>query len=416
MTKDAKDKHSPECDTNVILDESMSNQRITWSSTLEFVASLIGFSAGISDFWRVPYLIWRNGGGAFLLAYGTALLAGGVPLYFLEVFLGQYSGRGLFEIWGFAPLFKGIGISIALLNLLCVSYLSTMRYWLLEYLRQSFTTDLPWSSCGHTWNTNSCRASHTLLSSSTNESLWNSTTNTVGYHNFTTDVTAEEEFWQHNILSLSSGVEEVGSLRWRLVLWTIIINIIIIACLLKSVKSVGKLMLLTTIFPPLVGLAMLIQALTQNGAKDGLLFLITPDFTKLADSKVWIEASFMAFYSLGPGWGGILMMGSHMKFHSNCYRNVLISIIGDIFMAVFGSFVLFAVLGVMASEIGVPVEDVVKSGMSIGLVGYSRALTYLPAPYVWAVVFFVAVFVWDLTRRWYILRQWYRFWKDIVLD
>ncbi|XP_021352096.1 sodium- and chloride-dependent glycine transporter 1-like [Mizuhopecten yessoensis] len=99
----------------------------------------------------------------------------------------------------------------------------------------------------------------------------------------------------------------------------------------------------------------------------------------------------MAFYSLGPSWGGVMMMGSHMKFHTNCLRNVLIGIIGDVCIAVFSSVVLFAVLGVMASEIGVPVEDVVKSGMSIGLVGYTRALTYLPAPYIWAVVFFFAV-------------------------
>ncbi|XP_033733686.1 sodium-dependent dopamine transporter-like [Pecten maximus] len=45
----------------------------------------------------------------------------------------------------------------------------------------------------------------------------------------------------------------------------------------------------------------------------------------------------------------------------------------------------------MANEMGVPVEDVVKSGMSIGLVGYSRALTYLPASYIWAVAFFFAI-------------------------
>ncbi|XP_069119259.1 sodium- and chloride-dependent glycine transporter 1-like [Argopecten irradians] len=99
----------------------------------------------------------------------------------------------------------------------------------------------------------------------------------------------------------------------------------------------------------------------------------------------------MAFYSLGPGWGGVMMMGSHSKFHNNCLRDVFISIVGDASFALFSSFVLFAVIGVMAAEIGVPVEDVVNSGMSIGLVGYSRAFTYLPAPYVWAVLFFFSV-------------------------
>ncbi|XP_060083068.1 sodium- and chloride-dependent glycine transporter 1-like [Ylistrum balloti] len=345
----------------------------------------------MSDFWRFPYLVWRNGGGAFLLAYATMFIACGIPLYFLEVFLGQFSGKGLFEIWEFSPIFKGIGISIALLNLGYTSYVSTMRYWLLEYLRQSFTTDLPWTTCGNTWNTNSCVVSRTLLSSHFNDDLLNTTANTTSHPEHIKDVSAEEEFWQNNILLLSGSIDEVGSVRWFLVMWAIIMKIIVVLSLLKSVKTIGKLMLFTTALPPLLGLAMLIQAFTQNGAADGLLFLITPDFTKLINSKVWIEATFMAFYSLGPGWGGIMMMGSHTKYHTNCLRNVVIGIIGDVFIALFSSVVLFSIIGVMANEIGVPVQDVVKSGMSIGLVGYSRALTYLPAPYVWAVIFFFAV-------------------------
>ncbi|XP_033736054.1 sodium- and chloride-dependent glycine transporter 2-like [Pecten maximus] len=385
-------------ETNVEISEESepSKQRITWSNTLECVASMIGYSAGMSDFWRFPYLVWRNGGGAFLLAYGMTLVACGIPLYFLEVVIGQYSGKGLFSIWGFFPLLRGIGISIALLNLCFVSYISTMRFWLLEYLRQSFTSELPWTSCGNAWNTNACLTSLALFSSSVNGSLQNTTAHTTGYINFTAAESAEEEFLKYNILSLSSGIDEVGYLRWTLVLWAILLKVIIVISLLKSVKTVGKLMLVTTFLPLLIGLAMLIQTFSYEGVQDGILFLITPDFTKLADSRVWIEAVFMAFYSLGPGWGGVMMMGSHMKFHNKCLRTVMLSICGDVFFAVFNSFVLFAVLGVMANAIGVPFEDVVQSGMSIGLVGYSRALSYLPAPYVWAVVFFFAVLIVDL--------------------
>ncbi|XP_033736058.1 sodium- and chloride-dependent glycine transporter 1-like [Pecten maximus] len=108
MTKHNDDKHSTEChDDTETSDDSESKQQITWSNTLELVVSLIGYSTGMSDFWRFPYLVWRNGGGAFLFAYATTLTACGVPLYFLEVFLGQYSGKGVFEIWGCSPLFKG---------------------------------------------------------------------------------------------------------------------------------------------------------------------------------------------------------------------------------------------------------------------------------------------------------------------
>ncbi|XP_069117878.1 sodium- and chloride-dependent GABA transporter 2-like [Argopecten irradians] len=391
-TPDNEDIGADIDEDNESLEEQKSNQQVTWSNTVELIVSLVGYATGMSDFWRFPYLAWRNGGGAFLFAYATTLIGCGVPLYFLEVFLGQYSGKGVFEIWGCSPLVKGIGISVGLLNLGYVSYVSTMRYWLLEYLRQSFTTELPWTSCGNPWNTNSCIVSQALLSSSFNDSQWNAEGN-ASSHIAATRVSAEEEFWQYNILSLSKGIDDVGYLRWRLVLWGIVLKVFVILCLLKSVKTLGKVMLFSTFLPPLIGLAMMIQAFTQTGAKDGLLFLITPDFHKLYDSKVWMEATFMAFYSLGPGWGGVMMMGSHMKFHSNCLRNVILAIAGDIFVSLFSSAVLFSIIGVMANQIGVPVQEVVTSGMSVGLVGYSRALAFLPGSYIWAVIFFFAVVV-----------------------
>lgn len=35
----------------------------TWSNKVEFILGLLGYTSGISDFWRFPYLTWRNGGG-----------------------------------------------------------------------------------------------------------------------------------------------------------------------------------------------------------------------------------------------------------------------------------------------------------------------------------------------------------------
>ena len=34
----------------------------------------------------------------------------------------------------------------------------------------------------------------------------------------------------------------------------------------------------------------------------------------------WVEAALQVFYSLGPGWGGIITMASYNKFNNNCLR------------------------------------------------------------------------------------------------
>ena len=44
-------------------------KKLKWSSRFEFIVTLLGFSLGLGDIWRVPYLTYRNGGGKLLLRH-----------------------------------------------------------------------------------------------------------------------------------------------------------------------------------------------------------------------------------------------------------------------------------------------------------------------------------------------------------
>ncbi|OWF55776.1 Sodium-dependent dopamine transporter [Mizuhopecten yessoensis] len=149
---------------------------VKWTSRVEFIVALLGYSIGMPEFWRVPYLTYRNGGGPFIIAYILLMLVCGLPLYFLELALSQFSGKGPWRFWDICPLLRGMGIAIAVINALSAVNTAIMGAWSIEYFVNSFKIVLPWTNCDNDWNTPACyrEGSHTETG---NVSLYNSTGN-----------------------------------------------------------------------------------------------------------------------------------------------------------------------------------------------------------------------------------------------
>lgn len=119
-------------------------QREKWANKLDFVLSVAGGFVGLGNVWRFPYLCYKNGGGklmymfvrffffehcsaslmflnvvysfflllphtgAFLIPYFIFLFGGGLPVFFLEVALGQFTSEGGITCWEkLCPIFTG---------------------------------------------------------------------------------------------------------------------------------------------------------------------------------------------------------------------------------------------------------------------------------------------------------------------
>uniref|UniRef100_A0A673I1P6 Transporter n=1 Tax=Sinocyclocheilus rhinocerous TaxID=307959 RepID=A0A673I1P6_9TELE len=132
--------------------------REQWANKLEFLLAVAGHIIGLGNVWRFPYLCYKNGGGAFFVPYVLFLFTCGIPLFFLETSLGQFTSQGGITCWRkICPLFEGLGYGSQVVVLYTGVYYIIILAWAFLYLFSSFSSELPWASCNNYWNTENCK-------------------------------------------------------------------------------------------------------------------------------------------------------------------------------------------------------------------------------------------------------------------
>lgn len=385
-------------------------ERGNWSNHLDFLLSCVSYAVGLGNVWRFPYLCYSNGGGAFLVPYTIMLFFAGMPLFFLELSFGQYSSRGPISVWQSVPLFRGVGYGMVVTSGIVAIYYNVIITYCIFYMFKSMTRSLPWVGCHHTWNTVYCSELLTdCLKSGGIITLDNicvpvsnltieerAQYNVTDYNNTENYVDPfaslrtrpSEEYYREGVLHDSGNAGKFGYIIWQLALCLLLAWATVFFCLARGVKSSGKVVYFTALFPYIVLTILLVRGLTLEGSWRGIEFFITPRWELLLNPKVWKDAAVQIFFSLSASWGGLITLSSYNKFHNNCMRDAIIVPLLNCGTSIFAGFVIFSIMGYMATALNKEVGEVVEEQFGLAFIAYPEAVAKLPISPLWAFLFF----------------------------
>ncbi|MGH0188694.1 UNVERIFIED_CONTAM: hypothetical protein FKN15_031164 [Acipenser sinensis] len=177
---------------------------------------------------------------------------------------------------------------------------------------------------------------------------------------------------------------------------------------LKPLKSLeteqAQVVYITATFPFVMLIVLLIRGVTLPGAYEGIKFYLYPDLSRLADPEVWIDAGTQIFFSYAICLGAMTSLGSYNKYRYNCYRQVCnpdCLLLGGLNSGTsfVSGFAIFSVLGFMAQEQGVDIADVAESGPGLAFIAYPKAVSMMPLPTFWAILFFIMLLLLGLDSQ-----------------
>ncbi|KQS62104.1 sodium-dependent nutrient amino acid transporter 1 isoform X2 [Drosophila erecta] len=342
-----------------------------WGNGLEFLFSCISLSVGLGNIWRFPYIAFQNGGGTFVIPYLIALLVIGRPVYYLEISLGQFTGRGVVKAFDMAPLLKGVAVGQVLATAASITYYSSIMALTLRFLLASFGSELPWSRCWESWGTD-CHDGNAQNSSG--------------------KMSPAQLYFEREILHEVPNIDNgLGLPNWQLVACLAVAWLVIGGVLIRGIKSSGKAAYFLGVFPYVVLLILLLRAVTLPGAIDGIIYFFKPQWRELLNPLVWYAAVTQVFFSLAICFGTLITYASYNNFNRNVYNDIVIITTMDSCSSIIAGCITFGILGNLARETGnSDIGSVVKGGAGLAFISYPEAIAkfeYVPqalaAPWAW---------------------------------
>lgn len=272
----------------------MSVSKESWGSRIGLILAMAGNAVGLGNFLRFPVQAVQNGGGAFIIPYLICFLLMGIPLLFIEWSVGRYGGKlgnhstpYILDSMSKKPIWKYIGVFGIFTNIAVVAYYTYIESWTFLYVFHSI------------------------------------------FGTFTGMGKEEISLFFDNYVNLTGSNMGIPMLPAIIYILVLAVNVYILSTGLGGIEKVAKIgMPLLILFGIVLayrgwtmGADFASDAFPDADAWDGINFLWTPQYTSLADPKVWLAAAGQIFFTLSVGMGSIQCYASYMKENQDIALN-----------------------------------------------------------------------------------------------
>ncbi len=250
----------------------METKRSSFTGKIGFVLAAAGSAVGLGNIWRFPYLAAQYGGGIFLLVYIILAVTFGFSLMVAEVAIGRKTG--LSAVGAFKALdkrFSFIGYLAAAIPVIILPYYSVIGGWVMKYL------------VGFVTGQGSIMAQETVA-------IVDGAEKVTSYFDTYVATIGEPILWFSLYIGLTA--------------------IVVLCGVQKGVEKVSKFMM-PVLIVLILGIS-IYSIVALPGAWDGVLYYITPDFSKFSVMTV-VAAMGQLFYSMSLAMGIMITFGSYMK-------------------------------------------------------------------------------------------------------
>ena len=312
------------------------DNRPQWGTRLGFILAAVGSAVGLGNIWRFPAVAYENGGGAFFIPYLFALLTAGIPLLVLEFTMGhKYKGSAPLSYARMNKKAEWIGWWQVAVSFVISTYYAVIIAWAMSY--SVFALNLKWGD-------------------------------------------DPSGFLFGEYLQLAEAPGQFGGIVPGVFLPLILVWVIALGILFKGVKK-GIEVANKIFIPALVILFFIIvvRALTLDGAMDGLNAFFKPNWETISSGKVWVAAYGQIFFSLSIAFAIMITYSSYLPKKTDITNNAFITGFGNSAFELLAGIGVFAALGFMAAQQGVPVSEVVTAGVGLAFVVFPQIINEFPA-------------------------------------